>query len=188
MSDEKPGDSDVTAEAAPTETDKKGLNDLLASWDDTPKDSSDDAPKGDKSALAEEVGRMSYQLEIDKLIPKVKGDLKISDKFVEAYMNMRANDDPRLRTLWDDRHNRRAEFDLAMTAIGEELKKEVGSAPKEVVEADDTKGLAAAVHAAREGNTGDGGFDTVNWGGLSDSEFALKKAEVFRLAESGQLE
>ena len=134
--------------------------------------------------MAQEVARLSYEREMDKLIPVVKGDLKISDRFVEAYMNMRANEDPRLRTLWDKRIERRSEFDQAMQLLGEDLKAEVGK-PAEDPKPDDA-GLAAAVHAARE-TPGSGGLDDLDFSTMSDSEFGFKKAEIFRLAENGEL-
>ena len=49
------------------------------------------------------------------------------------------------------------------------------------------KGLANAVKAARESDSTPSGMDNVDFGSLSDHEFALKKAEVFRLAEAGKL-
>lgn len=187
--DKKPGDSDTPPEGADKSTDKDGLNDLLASWDEKPKaDSKDDTPpKGDDSVLAAEVARISYEREMDKLIPMVKGDLKVSDKFVEAYMNMRANDDSRLRSLWDDRHNHRAEFDQAMTALSEDLKAEVGAPEAAKAPKGDDKGLAAAVHSARTVDAGGGDLNDLDFSSMSDTDFGFKKQEIFRLAEQGKL-
>ncbi|MEE9158910.1 MAG: hypothetical protein V3U60_11050 [Gammaproteobacteria bacterium] len=188
MNDElKPDGSDAQAAAAAEESESKSLDSLLASWDDKPKPSSEEKPSVDgESALISEVARLSYEREMDKLIPVVKGDLKISDKFVEAYMNQRANDDPRLRTLWDNRHDRRAEFDQAMQAMAGELATEVGK-PVEDKPADDKDALAAAIHTARIKDAGGGELGDIDFGSLSDSDFELKKAEVFRLAETGKL-
>ena len=189
--DKKPGDSDTPPEGADTNTDKDGLNDLLASWDDKPKADSkadDTPPKSDDSGLVEEVARLSYEREMDKMIPMIKGDLKVSDKFVEAYMNMRANDDPRLRSLWEDRHSHRADFEKAMTMLSDDLKAEVSApAGKEPKPADDDKGLAAAVNRAKQIDAGSGGPEDKDVGSMPDGEFALYKAEVFRLAEQDKL-
>ncbi len=189
MNDEvKPGDTDALSADAPKDTDKSDLNSLLESWDDKPKPSSDDTPpKTDDNPLAAEVARLSYEREMDKLIPMVKGDLKVSDRFVEAYMNMRANDDQRLRSLWDNRHDRRSDFDQAMKAMADELATEIGKPPDKDPPDDGKGGLAAAVHAAREVIAAGGELDTLDFGGLSDHDFALKKAEVFRLVEQGKL-
>lgn len=185
--DKKPGDSDTQPEGAEKIADKDDLNDLLASWDDKPKDGKEDPkPKGDESGLAAEVARLSYEREMDKLIPTVKGDLKVSDKFVEAYMNMRANEDPRLQSLWDKRHERRADFDKAMSLLGDDLKKEIGAPVKEPKPGDD-KGLAAAFHAAKESGAAGGELDDLDFSTMSDTEFGFKKAEIFRLAEQGKL-
>jgi hypothetical protein len=184
----KPGDSDTPPEGAEKNTDKNDLNSLLASWEDKPKDSKEDPkPKGEESGLAAEVARLTYEREMDKLIPIVKGDLKVSDKFVEAFMNMRANEDQRLRSLWDNRHERRPEFEQAMTALGEDLKKEIGAPVKETPPGGDDKGLAAAFHAAKESQAAGGGLDDLDFSTMSDTDFGFKKAEIFRLAEQGKL-
>lgn len=181
----KPGASDTPPAGADKNADKSDLNSLLESWDDKPKADSEVAPKGDDNPLAAEVARLSYEREMDKLVPIVKGDLKVSDKFVETYMNMRANDDQRLRTLWDNRHERRSEFDQAMKAMADELTTEIGKPLEEKPPTD--SGLAAAIHTAKENAAAGGELDTLDFGGLSDYDFALKKAEVFRLAEQGKL-
>lgn len=188
---DKPSDSDSAASAADQNADDpKSLDDLLASWKEGATDDKPAAKKPDSDALLQHVANLSYKLEMKDVIPTVKGELPVTDKFVENYINMRATENAKLSELWDNRDSRRAEFDEAVKAMtGEfaDFAKENGIGKPKVTDADDDKGLAAAAHMARSTQAADTGLDSVNWSGLSDTDFALRKQEVIRMAESGKL-
>lgn len=187
MSKESDG-SDAAAKAGSENPDKKSLNDLLASWDD--KGEKKASPKND--GLATELAHLKYRIEMKDIIPTVKGDLTVSDKFVETYINSKADQDSKLMKLWDERDTRRSEFDAAIKALSGEFVEFCKASGIKISEKGDNKdekddkGLAAAARMAREHQSKSSGLDDINWGGLSDQEFALKKREVLKMAESGK--
>ena len=184
---DKPDDSKQTAKAAGPDKDDDDLNKVLASWDEDNSDSKKPKPaKKDDSPLAKEVAQMRYKLEMRDIIPIVKGKLAVDDKLVEAYVNMRGGEDPRLLDLWDNRDNNRSAFETAMKALGGDFAK-VMSKKEEDRPLEDDKGLAAAAHMARVSKVGSGDLDNLNFGTMSDTEFAFKKQEIFRLAKQGKL-
>lgn len=189
MTDKKPDDSKQPPEGAGKDNDDDSLDSLLASWDKDKggKKTEPPAKKEDDSPLAKEVANMRYQLEMEKIVKLVKADLDVDDDFVETYVNMRGAKDPRLLALWDDRDSNRAEFNKAMKALAGDFAKFVKAkdAGKDEKGRDD-KGLAAAAHMARK-SPGGGDLDSLNFGAMSDADFAFKKQEVFRLAASGKL-
>lgn len=174
----------------PENPEKPSLEQLLESWDKGV-EKGGDKPSSDKTeAMAREVARLSYKLEMKDIIGKVKGDLPVSDDFVETYVNMRAEKDARLQELWDNRDGNRRAFDDAMSEIGKEFRdfaKQNGFQAPSEDKGDDDKGLAAAARMARETKPSGSDLDNVDFGSLSDSEFGFKKQEVFRLAQAGKL-
>ena len=188
MSKESDG-SDAKPPAGSENADKQRLSDLLASWDDD-KSEKKASPKND--GLATELAHLKYRIEMKDIIPTVKGDLAVSDKFVETYINSKADQDQKLMKLWDERDSRRSEFDSAIKALSGEFTEfckasgiKTGDKVENKDEKDD-KGLAAAARMARENSSKSGSLDDLNWGGMSDQEFALKKREVLKMAESGK--
>jgi hypothetical protein len=190
--DSKPGDSDAPSADAPKDADKTSLNDVLASWDDGESKGSatDDAMAGmsDKAKLdllMKRQGDVEDRNELERIVPVIKGDLNIPSDIVEGYVRQRAINDQRLNDLWINRDTRRAEFDQAVQALATEFQGALK--PKSKAEPKPDKGLAAAVHSAREVPAGDSGFDSVDWANLSDSEFQVQKSLVYKAAELGQL-
>lgn len=189
MTDE-PGKSDTPSkEASENSGDKKDLNSLLADWDNPEKAKA--APETDElKALKDQVkslqeleGQRSYDSEMKSfIVPTIKGDLEVSEDYIEYWVNKQADGDPRLIKLFNERSERKADFRKAIEAMAPEFKKHAESEGMVA-----QKGLANAVKAARESDSTPSGMDNVDFGSLSDQEFALKKAEVFRLAEAGKL-
>jgi len=190
IKDARTDDSAADPKGPPENPDKPTLDDLLADWDKRA-EKGGEKPGSDKTeAMAREVARLSYKLEMKDIIGKVKGDLPVSDDFVETYVNMRAEKDARLQELWDNRDDNRRAFDEAMSEIGKEFQdfaKQNGFKVESEDKGNDDKGLAAAARMARESQPSGSGLDNVDFGSLSDSEFGFKKQEVFRLAEAGKL-
>lgn len=148
----------------------------------------DEGLKRKVDALEAEAAERSYQSGIEGVIKTLKGDLEVDDFIVESWANKQAADDPRLQKLWEERASRKKEFNEAIEALKPEFQK---YAQEKILGKESSGGnnnsLVAAVRNARDSDPGGGEMDDVKWGGLSDSDFALKKAEVFRLAKAGEL-
>lgn len=132
----------------------------------------------------------SYRREMDtNLIPAIKGDLDVHPKHVERWLNEQAASDPRLMKAWENREEDPDAFKAAIEKLAPAFKaaaEEEGllgtGAPKPK---DDGK-RKAAVRSARQTQSDARDLDA-NLGEMSDTEFAMHKQEVFRLAQAGQL-
>lgn len=206
------GKPDADRKGQPETSDKpKSLSSLLAEWEEKDKGDSGKSPsepKGEpKGPNADDIAkrlerleasqvRSSYEADMKSVVATVKGDLDIDDFIVESWVNRKADGDPRLVKLWEERDSRKAQFDEVIKSLAPEFQEWAKSripakSKEEEPEAKDKsgksdKGLAAAVRQAREASPSSG-FDDVNFSGLSDQDFALKKAEVFRAVRTGAL-
>ena len=84
--------------------DKKTLSQLLKEWD---KQNPDFGLEYEISRLKQKIemekAHKKYRDEMDEIIPKVRGDLKISDRFVETWINFQAEQHPECLEIWDKR-------------------------------------------------------------------------------------
>lgn len=189
MADEK--GTDTTASAESETSSEPTLTSLLEDWE---KGASKAAPKEEKSAEPSQdydrVAALEYKLEMKEVIPAVKGEVPVNDKFVETYINMRASEDSRLDELWKNRNVNRSAWDKAIETLGKEFKsfaEASGMSPKkQTSERRDDKGLAAAAHMARESKPTGDAFESIDWSSLNAQEFAMKKSQYFRALKAGQ--
>lgn len=184
---EKPDGSETESKDTGKGEGTKDLNTLLAEWEGEGSKTKD-KPKSDDAVL-QHLADLSYKVDIPKVIGLVKGDLDISDRAVENYINGRAGRDEKLLKLWNDRDSNREAFEEAMLKLHDELKEDFKlESKKESPKADkDDDKLSAAVRGARSVQSTGTDLDNVDFGSLSDHDFALKKQEVFRLAGAGKL-
>lgn len=205
----QPGQSDQQGKPATEGSGalKKDVGSLLAEWDQPSKgtESGKDGkkPSGLSDDLAARLERLeshatrtSYEADMKSIVATVKGDLDIDDFIVESWVNKRADNDPRLVALWNERDTKKAQFQEIVKSLAPEFQEFAKTriipkaAPKndgdEPSGKDAGKGLAAAVRNARDASPSSG-YDDVNFGALSDTELALKKTEIFRLASAGKL-
>jgi hypothetical protein len=202
-------DADRKDQPETSDTPRKSLSALLAEWEEKDKVDSNAKPeprgKGETSAddLAKRLEaiegaltKTNYQADMKSVVATVKGDLQVDEGFVESWINRKADSDPRLVELWEQRDSRKAQFQEAIKALQPEFKEYVEQLTKQLLPQKDEepekgrkadRGLAAAVRSAREAAPGATGYDAVNWAGLAEHEFALKKAEVFKAAKEGRL-
>ncbi len=217
MPDEDKKGQSGNAEPDPKDLDKGSdkpegvLDKLLAEWDQAPQGTDSSKSDKDKPAgtgdgdiakrlelLESALTRTSYDADMQGIVKEVKGDLDVDDWIVESWVNRKADSDPRLVKLWEERGEKKSQFAEMIKALGPEFqtyaKERILPTAKDDVKDDDTetkdkdndKGLTAAVRSSREAKpTTD--FENVKLGGLSGSEFALKKAEIFRAMKSGKL-
>lgn len=195
MSDDKPtGGPDDSAKPNPEDAKAPKLADLLNEWEKGEENLKAEAkPKvvdtearltaleADNQLLAEDAN----QREISSTIELLKGDLKVDDAYVDYWVNKRATDDPRLRDIFETRLSNPAAWKTVVKALVPEFKEHAKTVFH--IKDDKASSLGAAVRAAKVAG-GDAAIETdVGYGSLSDADFAVKKAEIFRLAESGQL-
>lgn len=137
--------------------------------------------------LREALSRRAYYEDLKPVITTLKGDLlHLPDGFVEYWLNDLADKNQDLQDIWDNRSTNRGKFDELVKDLAPKFQayaKEFIAASKAEPEKSDKpdkdKGLGAAVRSAKE-VTPSTGFDDIQWGALSEPQFALKKAEMFR--------
>lgn len=134
----------------------------------------------------------NYRREMDEfLVPTVKGELEVHPKLVEAWLNEQAGSDSKLAEAWENRGKDRAAFEEAVAAL---VPKFEAYAEKEGIKGTaGMKGkpdpaLQAALRNARSTRSESGGVEFNDLGELSDTQFALRKSEIFRLSKNGQLQ
>lgn len=187
VTDKQSADTSATAKS---ESDAKpDLDAALAQWDDD----KEGPKKAEPESADRRIDAIEYRQEMATAIPRVKGDLDISDDMVEAFMNMKASRDKRLDRAYAERETNRAGWDKALDALHEDLKKATqGKGKKSDTKADkegdkDDKGLAAAARMARESTSSGTGFDSVDWTNLSDQQFAIQKSKLFKAVANGEV-
>lgn len=185
--DEKPNKSEAASKDEGKDKGPKDLNELLASWDDSGKSESKkdgSEKKGNDDAILSEIADLRLQIDLPKYVDAVRGDTGVSEKYATGLISEAIRTDEKFAKLWDSRHSNKEAFNSALKMLNKEAQAEVSNLTKKSRPDDE---LAAAVHSAREGTGSGSKLDSVDFGSLSDSELAIKKAEVFRLAKSGEL-
>ncbi len=139
--------------------------------------------------------RESYRREMDDfMIPAVSANFDVRSKEVEAWLNEQADRDPRLLKIWENRENDRAAYETSVEALAKEFEKYAeseGIKPKDDKDTGDPapkggdKSAAAAVRSARQPASKAKADTDDDLAAMNDSDFALHKAEVFRVAKAG---
>ena len=143
------------------------------------------------SAYQQAEASREYRKEMDNfMVPTVRGELDVHPKLVEQWLNEQADRDPRLTEVWEKRGEDRAKFEETVAGLQEKFaayaEKENLAGTTGTRESKDPKAkLQSAVRSARQSSSAPGDFSSVNVAALSDTEFALHKAEVFRLQSAG---
>lgn len=192
MTDEvKPKEPASQAEAGTEDEGKPDLDSLLASYGK--EGGKETKPKGGEltaldeiKALRAENAERDYREAMDDIvIPALKSEVDAPDDYIEYWANKQAEADDRLLELWDSRKKNPTGFKEAISALGKKFAEDVGDRFGKPTE-DGSRKLASTVRSSREskGSPADG-FDDVNWQGLGDQDFELKKRELFRAVEQG---
>lgn len=199
MADDTKSDTPDSKDKSSTETVDKGskLAAALKEYQDSEskkaasKKDDDELEKlrSEVQALREAEASRVYRREMDEnLVPAIKGDLDVHPKHVERWLNEQAASDPRLLKLWNEREDNPEAFQAAIEKLKPKFEadaKDEGLIGTTKARKDDAK-LKSAVRSARTPSepTDLKGKDL---GGMTDNEFALHKAEVFRQQAAGQL-
>lgn len=91
-----------------------------------------------------------YRQDMDKAIKAVRGDMDgdlFDDRFMEAWIDSQARDDPRLTKAWQERHDNPKRFKSILDGLGKKFAKKYSKLPdKEATE--DREAVSAAVRGA----------------------------------------
>lgn len=180
------------AEAPSARTDDD-LDSLLAQFDESaPKPSEPAKPEpraaaaDDDAAVAanevfkarDEIRQDRFKRDMNDTIGKVRGDLPsdfYDDTFMRAWIDARAEGDPRLGTAWAQRHDNPAKFKQVVGALGKEFAKKYGKLPDRQA-TEDREAVTAAVRGAStrapEGKAPD-------YSKLTPAEFQAEKDRMF---------
>ena len=183
----KPGDSDTPSADATKNADVQDLNSVLASWDKPEDSKTDDVKPAAAPVVTQSFGDAEYA--VDKTVSRVKGDLDLPDDVVRQYLKGLADENKGFDNAFAERGENPEKWEAVLNSVAENYQKVMShkkvSADQVAADIND-KGLAAAVLTART-SAGSGDTDAIDWPALSDSEFEVKKQEIFRLAEQGKL-
>lgn len=192
MTDKAQSGKDDTASGKSSDPAEKprSLTDLLDEWDSDGKKPASSKSGNDVadrlSALERRLANDAYKSEISTVVETLKGDLDVDDFVVEAWINKQASEDPRLQELYEARDENPKKWKDAVKALQPDFEEYAKS--RILSKANDDKGVGAAVRASKNSpNMSDLSDDGSDIAGMNDAEFALKKAEVFRLAKTGKL-
>lgn len=175
------------------------LDQLLDEWDSSGKGGEPSQPSSEKgggqgsgddvSSLKERLNRteqrlveQDYRREMDRVISTVQQKAEANPKFIEWWINDRADSDKRLRELWEQRDSQPQEWEKAINALADEFAKEYGQqqgSGSSQLDAQSQAIQAALSSGSRAPGGQDGNVDE-QLAKMSDSEFELKKGEIFR--------
>ncbi len=137
-----------------------------------------DATTSQPDSGVAEVRAYIRKQDMDKTVKAIRGDLdpdRHDDRIIEAWLNVRATEDPRLAAAWVNRHNNPVAFDKIVANLGREYTKKYGSLPdKQATE--DREAVTAAVrgasHKAPEGKAPD-------FAGMNNAEYRAEHKKLY---------
>ena len=140
---------------------KDDLDTLLSQFEDKPAPVTQPVPTAsggdDLKVLAEQVkGMVSehqqqvFRRDMTETVKTVRGELDaefFDDRFVEAWMDAQAREDPRLAKAWTERHANPKQFSKVVETLGRSFHKKYGKLPDKGA-TDDREAVSAAVRGA----------------------------------------
>lgn len=163
------------------------LEQLLQEYEkDVPK-GEPQAPKQDKpvdtKAITEQVmAQVRLEAETEKALGEatraVKGDLKVSDRVIRAYLDERARENPAIAKLFVDRNKNPGGYNKLLSKLAKDFKSDIG-ADIDQEATRDREALANAVRgASNKVPESDEGFNSKQLEKASDAEFNKKLREL----------
>jgi len=126
---------------------------------------------------AEDNTRATATKELDEAVTSIRGDLNVDNKFVKAYLNMKADDDPRLRNAYIQRQNNPVAWAKIEQGLRADLQKFIGAiADKDLTETRD----AVASSVLNSKSTSSDTETQVDLAKMSDVDFENYKAKLFK--------
>lgn len=125
-----------------------------------------------------EVQRYIFRQDMDKTVKAVRGELPadyFDDPFVKAWIDSRAEEDPRLAQAWVNRHANPKQFEKVVGTLGREFSKKYGKLPDRAATEDRDAVTAAVRGASTKAPEG----QAPNFSSLTDQQFAAEKDRLF---------
>ncbi len=148
----------VTEESGAQEQKSDDLETLLAEYEKetgssseqkTETKSEDGVSREEFEALRQELSNREYQTDLGKTISAVRGDLpseQFDDAFMDAWLNARAKEDPRIATAWMQRHDDPKKFERVIGGLNKQFAGKYGKfSGRDEDATSDREAVAAAV-------------------------------------------
>lgn len=101
-------------------------------------------------AVIEQHHQVTFRRDMNETLRKVRGSLDpefFDDKFVEAWIDAQAREDPRLQQAWTQRHANQKQFEKVVEGLGRNFAKKYGKLPDKAA-TEDRAAVTAAVRGA----------------------------------------
>lgn len=188
MSESVAVDNAESQTSAETSDAQEDLDTLLGQFDEgtSPEASKEAETGGQQDTVSREeflqlqnsIVNQQHQTDIQDVSKVIMGDVNspgVDSEFVETWLNAQAGKNPRLASAWANRH---ANPDAFQKVVGSLAKQFQG---KFNVDQQITSDMDSVTSAVRSASTKSPDTETsVNWGALSDADFAAEKAKLGR--------
>lgn len=126
--------------------------------------------------------RVAADKELNSTVKSIKGDLGVDEKFIKAYLNMKAEDDPRLAQAYLNKEKNPANWAKIERSLQGDLQKFVGGQPDKDL-TDTREAVASSVLNSK--STSPNSNDKVDFSKMNDIDFDKFKKEQFGKAGRG---
>lgn len=125
--------------------------------------------------LRHQLSEQSYRADLAQVISNVRGDLpeeQFDDAFMDAWVNARAKEDPRVASAWMQRHEKPKAFAKVVDGLGREFVKKYGKlSPKDEEATADREAVAQAVRGQQKQAPDDDGGAPAYAGVADNNQF-----------------
>ena len=122
--------------------------------------------------------RATSAKELDETVKSIKGELGVEDKYVKAFLNMKAEDDPRLAQAYLAKEKNPAAWAKIEKTLRGDLQKFIGG----IADKDATETRDAVVSSVLNSKSSSSETDAPDMSKMSDVEFENFKNEEFKKA------
>lgn len=183
----------VTEETSAQEPKGDDLETLLAEYEketgtSQPQQATQKQPDDDTAErlkrLEQQLNEREYQSDIGAAINAVRGDLssdQFDDAFMDAWLNARAKEDPRVATAWLKRHENPNGFKKVLNGLGHQFAQKYGKFSDRDEEATSSReAVAAAVRG--QGKPAPDGEAEPDFSQMSDTEYREYVKKKFKFS------
>lgn len=122
----------------------------------------------------DEVAERQIKEDYEKTVKSLKGDLPVSEKVVDGYLRLRAAEDPRILSAYQQRHKNPEVWSRVEKAIQSEIRNELKALPDKA-STDTRRQIADAIQSAQSTNDAISSKDTKD---MSDNEFQIHLSKL----------
>jgi hypothetical protein len=140
-----------------------------------------DAPPpwaADIIAKHQQIEAVTTKREVEDLLKTVKGDLDVAQFAVRGWIDQKADEDPRIKRIFEQRHVNPAAFMQMADRMQKQFRKEAAAFAKSRVDEGATEDKAAVTAAVRGASTKAPDDKPPNVSRMTDAEFAAYKRSL----------